>query len=202
MDTARQSAAELRKSAVAEAVEDIRQIERTDGVNYSTLDKIRSRLIALAADKGIFPAKDFPIPADRDSAVYLLQEDEDGRFALYMSAGGTGKETPPHNHTTWAVITGLSGKEHNRLYRRTDDRNVDGRGTVEQVDVFSVEHGNGIALMPEDIHSIHLEGEPPTLMLHMYGLALDRLHGRVAYNQEVGTYMHFPAADYLIRTTD
>lgn len=202
MDTALQSVTERRETAVARAIGEIRQIEQSDGVNYRALDRIRERLIALAADRSLFPAEDFPIPANRDTAVYLLQEDDDGRFALYMSVGGTGKETPPHNHTTWAVITGLSGKEHNRLYHRSDDESVDGRGTVEEIDLFTVEHGNGITLLPEDIHSIHLEGEPPTLMLHMYGLALDRLHRRVAYNQEEGTYQHFPAADYLIRMTD
>ena len=30
-------------------------------------------------------------------------------------------ETPPHNHTTWAVVVGHAGNELNRFYARTDD---------------------------------------------------------------------------------
>lgn len=191
-----------RGNAVSSAIEDIREIETEEGVNYPALDRIRDRLIDLAADKDLFPVADFPIPDGRDTAMYLLQEDEDGRFALYMSVARTAIDTPPHDHTTWAVITGLKGQEHNRLYERLDDETVEGKGEVEEVDKFTVEHGTGVTLLPADIHSIHLEGEAPTMMLHMYGLAIDRLHDRVAYNQEDGTYKHFPATDIVIKHTD
>lgn len=189
--------AESRAAAVARHVARIRQLERDEGVNRETLSKIRAELVALAADPELFPPEDFPLGPDGENMIYRLSEDEGGRFALYMSTGSTGKETPPHDHTTWAVIVGVRGLEHNRLYRRTDDASRPGFGTVEAVQEVTVEHGTGVCLMPEDIHSIHLEGAPPTLHLHMYGLGIDRLDRRVAYNQEDGTYRHFPASDNI-----
>ncbi len=191
------SVAERRAAAVAATVDKVRRIEADMGVNYDALERIKQELIELSRHTELFPAQDFPLGPDDSNMIYRLSEDPDHRFALYMSTGKTGKETPPHDHTTWAVIVGLKGKEHNRFYERVDDRSVPGRGEVRVKDQFTVELGTGVTLMPEDIHSIHLEGAPPTLMFHMYGLALDHLHKRVAYDVEAGTYAHFPASDNI-----
>ena len=184
--------AEARSTAVAAAIDKIRAIESERGVNSAALDEIKAVMLDLAADRALFPPEDFPLNLDGSNTVYRLSEDPDHRFALYMSTGQTGKKPPPHDHTTWAVIVGLKGKEHNRFYQRTDDPNIPGRGTVEVVQEVTVEHGVGVTLMPDTVHSIHLEGEPPTLNLHMYGMAIDRLPDRVAYNVEDGTYQTFP----------
>lgn len=189
--------AQARERAVAAHVGRIRNLERDGGVTRETLAAIRAELNALAADLSLFPPEDFPLGPDGENMIYRLSEDEGGRFALYVSTGRTGKETPPHDHTTWAVIVGVRGKEHNRLYRRTDDGAIPGRGEVEVVQEITVQHGTGVCLMPEDIHSIHLEGDPPTLHLHMYGLGIDKLDRRVAYNREEGTYRHFPASNNI-----
>lgn len=185
--------AERRRAAVAEAIARVRRIEADRGVNLEALEAIKAVMLELAADASLFPPEDFPLSPDGSNVVYRLSEDPDHRFALYMSTGKTGKETPPHDHTTWAVIVGLKGKEHQRFYRRTDDGSVPFKGTVEVVDTFTVEPGTGCTLMPDTIHSIHLEGEPPTLNLHLYGMAIDHLPERVAYHVEDGTYGHFPA---------
>ena len=60
-------------------------------------------------------------PASRARERYLLGEDADGRFAMYLLALNPGNETKPHDHTTWAVVTAVEGQELNRVYRRTDD---------------------------------------------------------------------------------
>lgn len=185
----------LRKAAISAAIEDIRQIETKQGVTREALESIKARLIELARDRSIFPPSDFPAFSGERNDVHLLQEDPDGRFALYMVIGATGGETPPHDHTTWAVITGLQGQEHNKFYRRLDDGSTPGQGTVEVMNKETVVHGTAVSLMPDDIHSIHLEseGESKTMHLHMYGLGIDRLDKRIAFNMEEGTYKHFPA---------
>jgi len=183
-----------REQAIAVTVERVRRLEREMGVSRDMLEQVRAELVALAGDGRLWPPADYPLAAGGGNQVYRLSEDPDHRFALYMSVGKTGKETPPHDHTTWAVIVGIRGKEHNRFYRRTDDGKTPGVGTVDVSHQHTVERGTGVCLMPDDIHSIHLEGEPPTLMFHMYGLAIDHLPGRVAYDTKNGTYKTFGVA--------
>jgi predicted metal-dependent enzyme (double-stranded beta helix superfamily) len=124
--------AAARGQAVAASIERVRAIVAERGVSPATLEAVRAELIALAGRKALFPSADFPLAEDGGSRIHLLQEDEDGRFALYMSVGQAGKRTPPHDHTTWAVITGVEGREHNLFYERTDDGSVAGRGVVRE----------------------------------------------------------------------
>jgi len=125
--------------------------------------------------------------------VYRLSEDPDHRLALYMSVGKTGKETPPHDHTTWAVIAGVRGAELNRFYQPRGTAPDGGRGPLAQSGTLLVEPGAGVAFMPDDFHSIHVEGGRLNMNLHLYGLALDRLVDRVKFDAETGGYSHFAA---------
>ncbi len=182
---------ERRAQAVAETVGRIRGIEAEEGVSPESLAHVREALLALAARGELFPPKDFPLGPGGADRIYRLSEDPDRRFGLYMSAAAPGKETPPHNHTTWAVIVGLRGKEHNRFYERVDDGSEPGKGEVRQVGTVTVEPGSGVCLMPDDIHSIHLEGTPPTLNFHMYGVGLENLPDRIYFDRADGTVKHF-----------
>ena len=53
--------------------------------------------------------------------MHLLSEDDDHGFALYAVAAHSASKTPPHDHTTWAVVVGVEGAELNRHWRRVDD---------------------------------------------------------------------------------
>jgi predicted metal-dependent enzyme (double-stranded beta helix superfamily) len=189
------SVVDLRRSAVADAVARIKGVESEQGVNRPALQEIREILNGLAARKELFPERDFPIVLDErgQNPIYLLSEEGDKRFALYMSASRGHKQVPPHNHTTWAVIVGVTGEEENFFYERTDDGSQPGRGALRQVRHETVRPGTGVCMMPEDIHHIETHGDDVTLHLHMYGLALDRLHERVRYNVDEGTYKGFGA---------
>jgi predicted metal-dependent enzyme (double-stranded beta helix superfamily) len=175
-----------RKSAISLAVEDIRAIERRDGVNRESLEKIKQRLIRLARPD-LFPASDFPPPAPGGklkSCLYRVAEDPDHRFALYVNASLGGHSTPAHNHTTWAVIVGVTGEELNRFYDRTTD-------APRQNGEYVVKQGTGVCFMPEDLHSIHIQA--PLVNFHMYGLALDHLHSREYYKADEKSWKKFPA---------
>ncbi len=182
MERARQ-----RRSAIEAAVADVREIERRDGVTRQTLEKIKHRLIQLAARTDLFDPKDYPPPAPGAklrSCLYRLSEDADHRFALYANASLGGYGTPAHNHTTWAVIVGVTGEELNKFYERVPDGvREKGRDVVRQ--------GTGVAFMPEDLHSIHIEA--PLLNFHLYGLALEQLHRREFYQEKERRWEVFPA---------
>ena len=183
------SVAEQRAKAVAETVERIRAVERDQGVTREGLEAIKAQMLALAARAELFPPSDFPPPepgGKRNSCLYRLSEDPDHRFALYANAALTGIDTPAHNHTTWAVIVGVRGEELNKFYRRTED------GGVEQTGEHTVAPGGGVAFLPDDLHSIHIHGQP-ALNFHMYGLALEQLDRRQYYDAKRHAWHVFPA---------
>ncbi len=185
-----------RSAAVAATMDRIKGIERQSGVTREALEAIKAELLQLAGHEQLFPAAEFPPPAagEKGSKRYLLQEDPDGRFAIYMLALNPGNETKPHDHTTWAVVVGIEGQELNRVYRRVDDGAVEGKATLELAREVMVDAGAGIALMPEDIHSIHTSGSQPTRHLHCYGLALEKLDQRRGYDLEAGTVQPYNKA--------
>jgi len=175
-----------RKREVERAVADVRAIERAGGVTRETLAKIKQRLIALAARQDLFTARDYPPPqpgGKRNSCLYRVSEDPDHRFALYVNSSFGNYGTPAHNHTTWAVIVGVSGEELNRFYDRVDDG-------VREKGSATVKQGTGVAFMPEDLHSIHISA--PLINFHMYGLALEELHHREYYKADERAWKVFP----------
>ena len=175
-----------RKKEIDAAVADVRQIEKQDGMTRASLEKIKQRLMRLAARQDLFTATDYPPPAPggkRNSCLYRVAEDPDHRFALYVNSSDGNYGMPEHNHTTWAVIVGVSGEELNRFYDRAD-RGVREKGTAV------VRQGTGVAFMPEDLHSIHIQA--PLINFHMYGLALEELHHREYYKAEERSWKVFP----------
>src|SRR5919106_6198080 len=175
-----------RKREIESAVDAVREIERRDGVSRESLQEIKERLIGLAGRTELFSASDFPPPAPGGklkSCLYRVAEDPDHRFALYVNASLGGYGTPAHNHTTWAVIVGVTGEELNRFY----DRPAEG---PRQKGEYVVKRGTGVCFMPEDLHSIHIQA--PLVNFHMYGLALDHLHSREYYKADEQAWKIFP----------
>ncbi|MDH3601053.1 MAG: cysteine dioxygenase family protein [Candidatus Tectomicrobia bacterium] len=184
-----------RDKNVRETIGRIRTLEQQHGVNPESLESIKTVLLDLAAQTELFPVSEFYPEKDAHGMypIYRLSEDEDHRFAMYMSTSIGAKDVPPHDHTTWAVIVGVQGTEENRFYERIDDGSVPGKGSLKQVGGETVRPGVGVCLMPDDIHSIHPRNAEPALHIHMYGLALDHLPNRVTFDMEAGTYKVFPA---------
>jgi predicted metal-dependent enzyme (double-stranded beta helix superfamily) len=175
-----------RKREIERAVADVRAIERAAGVTRESLERIKQRLIRLAARQDLFPSSDFPPPepgGKRNSCLYRVAEDPDHRFALYVNSSFGNYGTPAHNHTTWAVIVGVTGEELNRFYDRRDGQPVEKAQYV-------VKQGTGVCFMPEDLHSIHIAA--PLINFHMYGLALPELHHREYYKADERAWKVFP----------
>ena len=180
--------AEERTREIDAALADIRRIESTAGVTSEGLKQIKERLIRLASRTDLFDPADFPPPAPggkRNSCLYRLAEDSEHRFALYANSSNGSYGTPAHNHTTWAVIVGVTGEELNRFY----DRNPE--GGVQQKGEYVVKQGTGVAFLPDELHSIHISA--PVLNFHMYGLALDRLDEREYYSETDRTWKRMAA---------
>jgi rhodanese-related sulfurtransferase/predicted metal-dependent enzyme (double-stranded beta helix superfamily) len=183
-----------RHAAVVATIEKVRAIEAEHGVTPAALDRIKPALIALASRTELFPQHQFGVPEGQHGRIYRLAEDADHRFALYASAGLPGKAQPPHNHTTWAVIAGVYGREHNVFYSRTDNRQTPGEGRLARTGELTVEKGKAVAFLPDDFHTIEVLGREPSLHLHLYGRSLEHLPGRIKFaRSDGGEYKVFPA---------
>ncbi|WP_338878638.1 rhodanese-like domain-containing protein [Achromobacter veterisilvae] len=167
------------------------------------LSKVAALLEDLGRRRELFPPEAFTVVPGRPASIYRLAEDIDGGYALYLSLGEPGKAQPPHDHTTWAIIAGVRGNERNEVYARAKSADPL-RDTLTHVRRVDVGPGDSIVLGPGDVHTIELVGDEPGAHLHFYGLALDRLHGRVVFESaQGGSYRTFspPAAIYHARVS-
>ncbi len=186
---------DARYQAVFDTIAKVRRIEHEDGVTQAALERIKPVLIELASRTELFPKDQFAVPDGSHGRIFRLAEDADHRFALYASAGSPGKAQPPHNHTTWAVIAGVYGKEHNVFYERIDNRSVPGEGRIRKTGELTVVKGNAVSFLPDDFHTIEVLGREKSLHLHLYGRSLEHLPERINFaTSEGGAYKIFPAS--------
>jgi predicted metal-dependent enzyme (double-stranded beta helix superfamily) len=189
---------EERRRAVADCIADVKAIIRERGVERPALEQIKRRLLELAARRDLFSFTAFPLRHE-GSTLHLLSEDADHGFALYAVAAHSASRTPPHDHATWAVVVGVEGEELNRHYRRLDGGGAAGQARLEETGATLVKEGTGVALMPDDIHSIERRSDAPMLHFHLYGKSLEHLPARRQFDLATGSYKVYPASPNIVR---
>ena len=189
---------EQRRAAVDATLADVRQLIADGAPDRAALAAVTARLEALAQQRELFTRADFP-PPDAGQGVgastrYRLNAaDGDEGLALYLNSILPGKTTQPHNHTTWAVIVAVEGQEVNRVYEHTDDGSNPAQARIELAREVTVQPGASIAFLPDDVHSIHVVGDAPTLHFHLYGKPLERLSERIGIDADTGAITNYNA---------
>ena len=185
-----------RAAAVADAMDDIAKIDahgrEQGGVDRAGVERIKERLLLLADRDDLFSDEDFPPPDSAQSSVsHRIAQSDDDELALYVQCVADGMSAPPHEHTTWAVIVGLRGQELNRLYGPC----AGGGAPLVQHEVV-VERGSGVAMLGDDVHSIHIEGAATNF--HCYGLAIERLTGRRFWHARSGEWRAYKDVGHIV----
>ena len=182
------SLADARRDAVDATVARVKAAVAKAPLDRAVLADVLAHVRTLAARRELWSAEEFPVPDEQTrQARYLIREDADKSFALYLNVMLPGRRIPPHNHTTWACIAGVEGEEHNYVYQRVDGGAAAGSAELAQSDLVVVGPERGIALLPDDIHSVEIRGHRPIRHLHMYGRALETLTERLTYDLEAKT---------------
>ncbi len=185
--------AHLNQADITQHIQNIKKIAQNGPLDRTKLAAIEQEVQQLAAHPSWWSEDRYAAPeAGELQARYLIAEDDDKSYALYLNVMRPGKKIVPHDHTTWACIAAVEGTEFNYLYERTDDGSQAGIGTLKQTGMREIGPGQSIALMPDDIHAVLIQGDQPIRHLHMYGRALETLDKRIGFDLEQGTCSIMP----------
>jgi len=75
------------------------------------LARLEPLVIRLALSKEWLLPRHYEALEDQGNGVHLLHEEPDHSLAVVAVCWLPGRETPPHNHGTWAVVAGVDGSE-------------------------------------------------------------------------------------------
>lgn len=190
MGTEHSTIADKRQALVDETMRRVHAVEAATGITRESINKMKDIVAELAQHAELFITDEFQ-PAKRgtfkDFVAYRLNREDGTDRALYLSLALPGKSSPPHNHKNWAILVGLKGVEINRLYKADPEQGF------KQIDEVVVGPGVGVALLGDDIHSIHVQGvgDEPVWQIRFYERPLDQQTDREQFD-ESGNAQYFP----------
>ncbi len=163
------------------------------GVTVPALEEAKRHLMALCAQRALFPRSHFPVPDEVEiERTSLIYQDNDGGYALYVNSSRPGQVSRPHDHGgSWALVAAVEGEETHRLFVH-DGADI---GGLRQAAELTVRPGTAVSLMPDGIHAIEAESSAPLLHLHLYGLSFPRQGERREFDPETGEVHRFKLED-------
>lgn len=154
-------------------VEELRATARKSRDDTEILTLLRPLVLRLALSKQWLLPRHYEAVPEQGNGVHLLHEEPDHSLAVAAVCWLPGRETPPHNHGTWAVVAGVDGPERNIFWKRLDDGTRPGYARLERIGEKVVGPGDVLAMPADTIHSIANDTKSVTLTLHVYGMHLN-----------------------------
>jgi predicted metal-dependent enzyme (double-stranded beta helix superfamily) len=154
-------------------VADLRAIAARAQDEQEILARLRPLVLRLALSKEWLLPRHYEAVPEQGNGVHLLHEESDHTLAVVAVCWLPERETPPHNHGTWAVVAGVDGPERNVFWKRVDDGTRPGYAKLERLGEKVIGVGDVLAMPVGIIHSVANDTSKTTLTLHVYGKHLN-----------------------------
>jgi len=154
-------------------VSDLRAAASNARDEAEILARVRPLVSRLARSQEWVLPRHYEALEEQGNGVHLLHEEPDHTLAVVAVCWLPGRETPPHNHGTWAVVAGVDGPERNVFWRRLDDGTRAGYARLERLGQKVIGVGDILAMPTSTIHSVANDTNEITLTLHVYGRHLN-----------------------------
>ena len=148
---------------------DLKRITEETDDEDELLNRVGPLAQRLAVGKSWIHPSHFKTDEEQGFLAHLLHEEPDHSLAVMVVNWLPGRGAPPHDHGTWAVVSGVEGIERNIRYRRLDDRSRTGYAELEVKHDFNAGAGDLVCMKTGGIHAVRNETDAVTLSLHTYG---------------------------------
>ncbi len=130
--------------------------------------------------------KRFTHPPERRSpsalppnSMYLLHGPPDASYSIISTVWPIGQRTFPHDHSTWAVIGMIHGRERQTRYKRIDDGSKPGFAQLKEIGSYeTAEAEMDYVIQPRDIHEVENVSSEPSVSIHVYGCDIGNVKRR------------------------
>lgn len=116
-----------------------------------------------------FDDRFYQVDEEQGFGSHLIYENPDHTLAIIVTSWPMGRETPPHDHDTWAVIGCVKGIEKNILWDRHDDKSNPHYAKITPGAVHICKPGDLMTMRKNDIHSVINPEAGVSVSLHIYG---------------------------------
>ena len=168
---------------VEDFVADMRTITTECATDEEIIVRLRPYAERLGLDTNWLKPEHYTCDEEQGFGVHLLHQDPDHTLAVFAIAWLPGRGAPPHNHGTWAVVSGVDGLETNIFWKRLDDGNREGYAEVVKNGEKAFGPGEVVCFLPHEIHSVQNDTDEVTVSLHIYGKHLN-FTGRSQFDVE------------------
>jgi len=168
---------------LAQFASDLRTITSETDDHAEIIGRVRPLAQKLVAHPDLKKDEYRVCDEEQGFGVHLVTEEPDHSLAAFVVSWLPGRGTPPHDHGTWAVVTGMDGQETNVFWRRDDDGSDPAYADITRLGETVAGPGECVALQPREIHSVHNKTGDITTSLHVYGKHINHT-GRYQFNPE------------------
>lgn len=173
--------------ALVDFVSDLRRIQAEETEDRGRITRLEPLARQLSSSADLVQQHHYQCNPEQGFGISLLHEEPDHSLAVFIVAWLPGRGTPPHNHGTWAIVSGIKGYEHNIRWRREKGVWKPGSAKLTRVGEAVIGPGESISFLPADIHSVINKSEEVAISLHVYGRHLshvERFQFDLARNRE------------------